>query len=123
MKFHLERTEGRNLITGYGPGYVAVNGAPHRSSVVILPDRVLPWDVSGPDELTHEAFAWLARLPVEILLLGTGASQRFPGVGLAQPVWTAGIGLEVMGTPAACRTYNILLAEHRRVGAALLIGC
>jgi uncharacterized protein len=121
MKFHLTRSDGRNLFTGYGPGFVAINGAQHRSSVIVTADQVLPWDVDDPNALTEAVFAGLAALPVEILLLGTGASLSFPHPQLTQPVRDAAIGLEVMDTPAACRTYNILLAEDRRVAAALVI--
>ncbi len=121
MKFHLTRADGRNLFTGYGPGFVAINGTQHRSSVIVTADQVLPWDVDDPQALTQAVFTSLARLPVEILLLGTGPSLSFPHPQLTQPVRDAAIGLEVMDTAAACRTYNILLSEDRRVAAALLI--
>jgi uncharacterized protein len=121
MKFHLTRPDGRNLFTGYGPGFVAVNGAQHRTSVIVTADQVLPWDIDDPHALTEAVFAGLAVLPVEILLLGTGPSLSFPHPQLTQPIRDAAIGLEVMDTPAACRTYNILLAEDRRVAAALVI--
>jgi len=83
---------------------------------------VLVWAISGTDALTEQAFLELAALPVEILLLGTGSALQFPHPRLTLPVRDAGIGLEVMDTAAACRTYNILLGEDRRVGAALIIG-
>jgi uncharacterized protein len=121
MKFHLARSNGRNLFTGYGPGFVAVNGAPHRSSVIVTADQVLPWDVDTAAALTEKVFAALATLPVEILLLGTGANLLFPHPRLTQPLRDAAIGLEVMDTPAACRTFNILLSEERRVAAALVV--
>ena len=121
MKFHLERSDGRNLFTGYGPGFVAVNGTQHRSSVIVTADEVVPWDVGNADAFTEEVFGKLAALRVEILLLGTGAKLLFPHPQLTQPVRDAGIGLEVMDTPAACRTFNILLSEERRVAAALLV--
>jgi len=121
MKFHLTRPDGRNLFTGYGPGFVTINGAQHRSSVIVTAGQVLVWDVDDPRALTQAVFAELAALPVEILLLGTGASLSFPHPQLTQPVRDAAIGLEVMDTAAACRTYNILLAEDRRVAAALMI--
>jgi uncharacterized protein len=73
------------------------------------------------DALTLAAFDRLAGLPIEILLLGTGDRLRFPHPSLTAPLRAAGIGVEVMDTGAACRTYNILLAEDRRVGAALML--
>jgi uncharacterized protein len=121
MKLHHARADGRNLFTGYGPGYVSVNGARRQASTLVLSDRVLDWEIEQFDALTHEAFVRLAALPVEILLLGTGNALRFPHPRLTQPLRDAGIGLEVMDTSAACRTYNILLGEDRRVAAALLI--
>jgi uncharacterized protein len=121
MKFHLTRPDGRNLFTGYGPGFVLINGVRHQSSVLVTSDQVLAWDISGTDALTEEVFVRLAALPVEILLLGTGDALRFPHPRLSQPLRAAGIGLEVMDTAAACRTYNVLVAEDRRVAAALVL--
>ena len=121
MKFHLTRPDGRNLFTGYGPGFVVINGVRHQSSILVTADQVLPWDISGTDALTEEVFVQLAALPVEILLLGTGDALRFPHPRLSQPLHEAGIGLEVMDTAAACRTFNVLLAEDRRVAAALVV--
>lgn len=121
MKLHQARADGRNLFTGYGPGYVSVNGNRREVSTVVLSDRILDWEVAGFASLTEGVFADLARLPVELVLLGTGATLCFPHPRLTQPLRDAGIGLEVMDTSAACRTYNILLGEDRRVAAALLM--
>jgi uncharacterized protein len=121
MKLHQARVDGRNLFTGYGPGYVSVNGIRRVVSTVVLRDRILDWDVGQFADLREDSFAWLAQLPVEIVLLGTGPTLRFPHPRLSQPLRDAGIGLEVMDTSAACRTYNILISEDRRVAAALLI--
>ena len=121
MKLHQTRAHGRNLFTGYGPGYVSVNGTRWESSVIVLPDRTESWGVAGFDALTEGIFTRLAELPIEILLLGCGSRLRFPHPRLTQALMRAGIGLEVMDTPAACRTYNFLLEEGRRVAAALLI--
>ena len=120
MKLHVSGPGPRNAITGYGEGYVMVNGRRHEASLILLPDRVVPWDVSAFTQLEIEDFEKLKVLDVEILLLGTGPTQRFPHPRLTQPLATAGIGLEVMDLKAACRTYNILVAEERKVAAALL---
>ena len=90
------------------------------SSVVVLADRVEDWSVERFDALTVEDFRFLQELGVEIVLLGTGPRQRFPHPRLTAELAQAGIGLEVMDVQAACRTYNILVAEERRVAAALL---
>lgn len=121
MKLHAARAEGRNLFSGYGPGYVAINGVRYERSVIVLADRIVGWEVSSFDDLDAPAFSALAGLPLEILILGTGATLRFPDASYSKILRAAGVGLEVMDTRAACRTYNILLSEDRRVGAALLM--
>jgi uncharacterized protein len=120
VKLHASGPSGVNTITGYGEGYVMVNGERRASSVVVLPDRVEQWAASAFDTLTAEDFLFLKNLGAEIVLLGTGARQRFPHPRLTAALAQAGIGLEVMDVQAACRTYNILVAEERKVAAALL---
>ena len=121
MKFHLESATALNVFTGYGDGYVMVNGRRVERSVVVLPDRILPdWPATTFDELAAEHFERLAGLGREIILLGTGARLRFPRAELIHPLTRAGIGVEVMDLQAACRTYNILVAEQRKVAAVLL---
>ena len=120
MKLHATRPSGVNTITGYGEGYVMVNGERRSSSLVVLPDRIEPWEAKTFDQLSAEDFTFLKSLQAEIVLLGTGARQRFPHPRLTAALAQAGIGLEVMDLQAACRTYNILVAEERKVAAALL---
>jgi len=120
VKLHASGASGVNTITGYGEGYVMVNGERRESSVVVMPDRTENWTVERFEDLTAEDFTFLQRLQVEIVLLGTGARQRFPHPRLTAALAQAGIGLEVMDIQAACRTYNILVAEQRKVAAALL---
>lgn len=120
MKLHASGPSGVNVVTAYGNDYVAVNGVRHRESLVVLPDRVAPWSARSFDALTAEDFAFLATLNAEIVLLGTGPKQRFPHPRLTAPLARAGIGVEVMDLQAASRTYNILVAEERKVAAALL---
>ena len=116
MKLHAAGPGAANAITAYGDGYVLVNGQRHESSVVVLPDQVLPWQAATFDSLSEKDFLFLKSLDAEIILLGTGAKQRFPDPKLAASL----TGLEVMDLKAACRTYNILVAEGRKVAAALL---
>jgi uncharacterized protein len=120
VKLHASRPSGVNTITGYGEGYVMVNGERRASSVVVLPNRIEDWSVERFDALTAEDFQFLTALAVEIVLLGTGPRQRFPHPRLTAALAQAGIGLEVMDVHAACRTFNILVAEERKVAAALL---
>jgi len=120
VKLHVSGPGTRNAITGYGEGYVLVNGQRHESSLIVTPEQLLPWDVSEFTKVTVEDFERLKALQPEILLLGTGPRQRFPHPRLTAPLAAAGIGVEVMDLKAACRTYNILVAEERKVAAALL---
>ena len=120
MKLHTSRPSGVNTITGYGEDYVMVNGERRASSVVVLPDRIEAWPARSFAALSTEDFAFLRDLKAEIVLLGTGPRQRFPHPRLTAALGQAGIGLEVMDLQAACRTYNILVAEERKVAAALL---
>jgi len=120
VKLHASGPSGVNTITGYGEGYVVVNGERRDSSVVVLPDRIESWQVSQFEGLAESDFVFLKNLGAEIVLLGTGSRQRFPHPRLTAALAQAGIGLEVMDVQAACRTYNILVAEERKVAAALL---
>ena len=121
MKLQLAGASARNTITGYGAGYVLVNGARHDRNLIVLPDRVLPWNAGGFESLGAENFIELARLDLEVVLIGTGATLRFPSPQVTRPLVDARIGFEVMDVQAACRTYNILASEERRVAAALLL--
>lgn len=120
MKLHLSRPGGVNTFTGYGDGYVLLNGQRRDASLIVLPERELAWTASAFERLQAEDFVALAGLDVQIVLLGTGRRQRFPHPRLTVSLAKARIGLEVMDTQAACRTFNILVAEERRVAAALL---
>ena len=120
MKLHASSPGAANTFTGYGEGYVMVNGERRDSSLVVLADRIEAWRPDAFDRLSTQDFAFLKELNVEIILLGTGSRQRFPHPRLTRALAEAGIGLEVMDVQAACRTYNILVAEARRVAAALL---
>lgn len=120
VKLHPSAALGRNAVTSYGEGYVTVAGRRHESSVIVLPEEVLPWEVRGFDKLEKKDFEFLRTLKTEIVILGTGPAQRFPRPELAEPLIRAGIGLEAMALQAACRTFNILLAEERKVALALL---
>ena len=122
MKLHAAGPTPYNTITGYGDDHVMVNGQRRDSSLIVMADRLVPWDAGNFAGLTPENFAFLKNLDVEIILLGTGAKQRFPHPRLTAPLSSAGVGLEVMDLKAACRTYNILAAEERKVAAALLFG-
>ncbi len=121
MKLHLQ-TGTALVVTGSGPGWIRVNGDEYRQNLVLTPSVVVPGVVPGGfDALTAADFEALLEHKPELALLGTGARQRFPHPRLTATLGHAHVGLEVMDTPAACRTYNVLAGEDRRVVALLLL--
>lgn len=122
MKFHLADAADLNLFTGYDTDYVAVNHRRYQSSLIVLPDRLVEnWPPQTFAALEAAHFEAILEFMPEIVLLGTGNTLRFPHPRLTEALIRAHIGVEVMDTPAACRTYNILASEGRRVAAALLL--
>ncbi len=122
MKLHLATTGEQNRFTGYGEGYVAVNNQRYARALVVTPGAIHDhWPVTSIETLDAKQIDFLIGFAPEILLLGTGARQRFPVPAVLKNLMAARIGLEVMDTPAACRTYNILSAEGRNVVAAVLV--
>lgn len=109
-------------ITGHGPGWIAVNGEQVRHSLVVSArgDR-LDWQVRRFEDLTEAHFEQLLALRPELVVFGSGERLRFPAPVLLRSLVGQHIGVETMDTRAACRTYNILAAEGRRVVAALLV--
>ena len=121
MKLHLDNMAGLNVFTAYGDDYVAVNHEKHLKNLIVLPESIVPeWSTATVETLAAEDMQKLLELGTEIILLGTGSRLRFPAGPLMRPFAPAGIGLEIMDLRAACRTYNILAAEGRKVAAALL---
>ena len=122
MKLHADPLTSLNTVTAYGPGFIEINGVRHDSAVKLAPDAPpSTWNVPRFDALRTEDFEALVVDRPEVVLLGTGLRQRFPHPRLSASLASARIGFEVMDTQAACRTYNILVAEGRRVLAVLLL--
>ena len=122
MKLHASVTAGLMTITAYDAGYVAVNGRRLTRSFLLTPRSLNEdWPATSIEALTSENMATIAALNSPIVLLGTGARQRFPSAALLRPLIERQVGVEIMDTHAACRTYNILMAEGRDVAAALII--
>lgn len=109
------------MFSGYGAGFVAVNNVRHDKCVVVTPQAVSEWPVAGFESLVAADFAFIEALRPEIVIFGTGTKQRFPCAALARELAAAGVGVEVMDSRAACRTYNILASEGRKVVAAILV--
>lgn len=122
LKLHADTPTTLNAVTAYGSGFVEINRVRHTTNVIVTPDQVEPWPVASFEALEASDFERLRDLHAEVVLLGTGSRQRFPHPRLTRALADARTGLEVMDTQAACRTYNILMAESRKVAAALFIG-
>ena len=122
MRFSLESDLNRYSITSYGPDWVRVNQQEFRRSVIVTPERLVSdWPPQTFGELVEGHFEVIADLKPEIVLLGTGGRQRFPRPSLLRSLLERGVGVEIMDTAAACRTYNVVMLEDRRVAAALLL--
>lgn len=122
MKLEQHKHRGINTIRAYTDSTVTINDETFSCSLVVTADSLQRhWAPLCTDDLQPSHIHELAKLDVEIILLGTGKLQQFPDPRLLLPLHDRGIGVEVMTTPAACRTYNILLAEDRAVAAALLL--
>jgi uncharacterized protein len=122
MKLQLTRAEGQNLFTGYGEGYVSINHERHERSIVVSPDApVQDWAPQSFEALGADDLRPVLELKPEIVILGTGETFRFPPAAVTRVLVDARVGYEIMDTKAACRTYNILMAEGRHVVAAILV--
>jgi uncharacterized protein len=122
VKLHLSKLSEKNVFTGYGSGYVIVNQTRYENSLVIMPDHIIEnWQAQTFQQLTAEHFELLFPFQPEIVLLGTGATLCFPSPSITKGLTALKIGVEVMDTNAACRTYNILMTEGRNVAAALFV--
>jgi len=113
---------GRQVIESYGPRGFRVTGVTYSRPILVFPDATLGWAVTGIDTLSIETLRpVIEHGGTEILLLGCGSRMVPISAAVRNGLKTAGIGLEPMDTGAACSTYNVLLAEDRRVAAALLL--
>ena len=122
MKLDLDNTSGKRIINAYDTDEIRVNGAYFRNNLIITPDKVIPdWIKKEFSLLDTEDFDAVLDDKPGIILLGTGAKFRVPPAKLRTDLFQLGIALEFMDTQAACRTYNILALENRRVVAALII--
>ena len=109
-------------VSGYGPGWLAINGEKvHQSVIISAAGERLAWPAGRFEDLTEAHFAQIATLDCEVVVFGSGLRNRFPPGAWLRPLVARGIGLETMDTQAACRTYNILAGEGRKVVAALLL--
>ncbi|HEY1261442.1 MAG TPA: Mth938-like domain-containing protein [Stellaceae bacterium] len=111
---------GRQLIERYGPSGFRVSGIIWPGAVLVFPDETVAWTAVTIADITRESLDPILGRDVQVLLLGLGRRMAPVDISLRNTLRDAGIALEPMDTGAACRTYNILVAEERRVAAALL---
>ena len=122
MRLSDDTAGGTLLVRAYTPGELRVGDAVIRSSCLLRADRLITqWRPQTLSEITVEDLQPILALEPEIVVLGSGSKQRFPATHLLSELLARGIGCEVMDTGAACRTYNVLASEQRRVVAALLL--
>ncbi len=122
MKFQPDTLDGVNPITRQEPGCIWVGSTPFRHSVLVpWRGEVLPWPVQALADLQADHFDRIVALKPEVVIFGSGPRLRFPSPAVMKGLYAQRIGVETMDTPAACRTYNVLVAEGRSVLAALLI--
>ena len=115
-------TVGRQVIEAYRPGRFRVSGVDYETSVIVTPERTLPWDVEPDSDFLSQHFATVieADPPLDVLLIGCGSRLTRIPKPVREGLREAGIGADAMDTGAACRTYNVLVSEGRRVAAALI---
>ena len=121
MRLDCIRIHGCNLFTSYGDDYVCIEGVRYTENLIVLPDRLIhPWTSASFETLSVADFDFLASLNAEFILFGTGQRQQFLRPELICPLLEKQKACEVMTNHAACRTYNILVSEGRKVAASLL---
>ncbi len=111
---------GRQVIDSYGPGRFQVSLQQYTSSILVTESWTRPWPVQGFGNITLESLAPVLATEAEVLLIGAGERMQLLPPSLRQTLREAGIAVDIMDTGAACRTYNLLLGDGRRVAGALL---
>lgn len=122
MKLHATTTQQYQTITGYEKDWVEINAVRFAHSLIVLPESPpVVWPVATFDALSASDFEALEAAEPDLVILGTGLKQRFVAPGLIGRLLSRRIGVECMDNQAACRTYNILMAEGRKVALALIL--
>jgi uncharacterized protein len=122
MKLQLDNPAGTNLVHSYGKGQLRIGEQTHATSLIVTATALIaPWRPTAARELTTSDLEPLLGLAPAVVLLGTGARQEFPDPQVLRILYEQQIGVEVMDTSAACRTYNVLVTEGRSVAAALIV--
>jgi len=122
MRINLDQPTTVNVVRAYGPGLVRVGERSFSHSVIVTASTLLEdWRPQRISDLQESDLGELLQLRPEVLLIGSGARQGFPQRATLAALYAARLGFEIMDTGAACRTYNVLVAEGRNVAAALIV--
>jgi uncharacterized protein len=122
MKLHSSSTQQYQTVTGYDATGVEINAQRFNFSLTVMPEAApSPWDVARFEDLTAQHFELIAQEAPDVVILGTGERQRFVHPRLVASLSSLRVGVECMDSHAACRTYNILMGEGRKVTLALII--
>lgn len=120
--FELDNNQSAYQIVAYKPGHLKINETVYTKSVIVSPSMIMPdWSPQNIDELTQDTLNGIKALKPDVLLIGTGSKFVILPIEIYGELLNAGIGVEVMDTSAACRTFNALSSENRNVVAALVI--
>jgi uncharacterized protein len=122
MRLDIERPGALHFVRAYGPGLIRIGTREIAGSVIVTASSLIEdWRPRHVSELQAADLEPVLELRPEVLLLGSGARQVFPEPSLLATLYEGGVGFEIMDTGAACRTYNVLVAEGRNVAAALIV--
>jgi uncharacterized protein len=123
MKFAEIGSGGGHRVEAYAPGRIVIDGQDYQGGLILSPERIITgWGPAEPAGLSVAHLEPLIALAPQLIVIGTGARQVFPDPLVLQTALAEGLGVEVMDTGAACRTYNLLMAEGRKVAAGLMVG-
>jgi len=122
MRFSAADSDGGHLILGYGPGRILIGGRTYTRGLIVSPERIdTDWGPENAIDLAAKHFDALLALDPQIIIIGTGKHQIFPDPNTYLTALQQGLGVDIMDTGAACRTYNILVSEGRKVVAGLIM--
>lgn len=122
MKLQPDKQPSLNTVSAYGPNYIEINAQRYTNSLLLSPESpVIEWSCTRFEDIKTQDFEQIAKLEPAVVIFGSGERIRFPKPALIAPLIARNIGIETMDLQAACRTYNVLMAEGRKVVAALLI--
>jgi uncharacterized protein len=122
MRFSEADVGSGHRVQGYEPGRILIDGRSYRSGLILTPERIVDgWGPVDPAQLSQDDVAELVELAPQVIVIGTGQRQVFPAPAVYAGAVRRGVGVEIMDTGAACRTYNILMAEGRRIVAGLIV--